>query len=110
MIFVILVTFSTLIGGIILNTFSFEFVGLIGWVINLLDIDNRQEYSVINLAFDLPPACEHPNSFTVRFTQVLFFIVSNLGPIVHVLLLFVFWVIPLTKKMQIGFFKVCEIL
>lgn len=109
-ILVILITLGTLIGGIILKTFSFEFVGLIGWAINLLDHKNKQEYSVINLAFDLPPACENPNSFTVRFTQVLFFLVSILLPIIHVLLLFVLWIVPLTKKIQIGLFKACEIL
>lgn len=109
-IFVILCTLATLIGGIILDTFSFEFVGLIGWVIDLLDINNKQQYSVINLAFDLPPACENPNSFTVRFTQVLFFLVSIFFPIIHVLLLFILWIIPLTKKIQIGLFKACEIL
>ena len=79
---VILATFITLICGLVFKTFSFDFVGLIGWVMNLLGLNHKQEYSVIDLAYDLPPSAENPNSSSIRFTQVLFFLIAIVLPIV----------------------------
>ena len=107
---VIVATLITLICGLVLKTFSFDFVGLIGWAMTLLGVDHKKEYSVIDLAYDLPPSAENPNSASIRFTQVLFFLISIVLPIVHVVLLLILWVVPLTKKIQIAIFKACEVL
>ena len=54
-----------------LISFSFNFHGLPGNALGLLDISHR-EYSVLDLS--IPESYEFPNNFTIRFTQVIYFL------------------------------------
>ena len=109
-IIILLFTLGTLISGIICKSFSFDFVGLAGWAMSLLQTPHKQEYSVIDLSIKLPGAAEFPNSFGVRFTQVLYIIISILMPIVHTISLFILWVVPMTRKAQTFLYKACEVM
>ena len=55
-----------------LISFSFNFHGLPGYALGLLDISPHREYSVLDLS--IPESYEFPNNFTIRFTQVIYFL------------------------------------
>lgn len=94
--------------GIIFKSSSFDFVGLAGWFIDLLDRPTFQEYSVIDLGTGITKASEFPDSFAVRVTQAVFFLVTIIVPYVHMVLLFFLLFYPFTKKNLLTFYYVCE--
>lgn len=96
--------------GILIKSSSFDFAGLAGWFIDLLDKPTKKAYSVIDLGIGIPDAAEFPNSFGVRITQVIFFIVTVVVPYIHMIALFFLLFLPMTKKVLLHFYYVCETL
>lgn len=96
--------------GIYVRSFGFDFVGLIGYALDMLDDPHEKEYSVIDLAIDLPNAAENPNQFTIRFTQALFILVVIIMPITHIITQTILLFVPLSKKVQRGFYVACEVM
>jgi len=96
--------------GTILDTFSFDFVGLVGWLLPMLDIDPHRAYSVLSLTTEVPPSAQEPNSFTVRFTQVVFIMTAFIFPVLHILAMFVLWLVPFKRKVQHYLHYACEVL
>jgi len=96
--------------GTALNTFSFDFVGLIGWLFPMLNIDPHREYSVLSLTGEVPSSAQEPNSFTVRFTQIVFIMTAFIVPVLHVVAMLVLWFVPFTRKIQHYLRYVCEVL
>lgn len=94
--------------GSYMKTFSFEFVGLAGWALQLLNAEQYREYSVIDLGLQLPKAAEQPNSFTIRCTQAVYVLVTNIMPLIHMICLGVVWFIPLRIKTIHFLEKMCE--
>ncbi len=70
--FITLILFTTLacvIVGEFLISFSFNFLGLAGYELELLiEYKNHREYSVLNLGVKISYVSEIPNSFSIRFT------------------------------------------
>ena len=108
--FSIFATFVLFAVGIFLNTFSLNFVGLVGYIMELLGIENIRYYSVFSIASKVIETAEDPNSFGIRFVQVLYIIIALIIPFLHVLALFILWVVPFSKRVQIYLYKTCEIL
>jgi len=96
--------------GTCLNTFSFDFVGLVGWLFPMLDIDPHREYSVLSLTQEVPPSAQEPNSFTVRFTQVVFIMTAFIVPVLHIASMLVLWLVPFKRKVQHYLRYACEVL
>jgi len=99
-----------IIMGTALNTFSFDFEGLVGWLLPMLDIDPHREYSVLTLTEEVPPSAQEPNSFTVRFTQIVFIMTAFIIPLIHVLAMMVLWFVPFPRKIQHYMRYACEVL
>ena len=57
-----------------LISFSFNFHGLAGYALGLLNISPHREYSVLDLGLSIPESYEFHNNFTIRFTQVIYFL------------------------------------
>jgi len=106
----LVVSLIMIILGTALNTFSFDFVGLIGWVLPMLGIDAHREYSVLSLTAEVPDSAQEPNSFTVRFTQIVFIMTAFVFPLIHVLAMLVLWFVPFQRKVQHYLRYVCEVL
>ena len=106
----ILVTMASLGAGMYYKSFSFAFVGLIGWVMELLGYSHVTEYSVLDLPYNLPLCAEYPNSFTIRFTQVLYYIITIIMPMVHMITMLCLWLVPMTRKLQLGIYKAAEVM
>ena len=96
--------------GISIRAFSMNFVGLTGYIMSLLDLENIRHYSVFNIASKVIETAENPNSFGIRFVQVLYIIIAMIIPFLHLICLFVLWIIPFPRKIQIYVYKLSEIL
>jgi len=96
--------------GIFSTAFSFDFVGLAGWALDLLGVSPHRKYSVVELGLKVPPSARHPNSFNVRSTQLIFFLVTIAVPAVHLLFLLALWLAPITRKVQQTLYDICTIL
>ena len=96
--------------GTVLNTFSFDFIGLAGWALPFLDINPKRAYSIISLTEEVPPSARLPNSFTVRFTQIIFILTAFVFPLMHIVAMIVLWLAPLTRKIQHYMYYTVEIL
>lgn len=107
---VLVLMFVFTIIGSVLNTFSFNFIGLAGWALPFLDINPNRAYSVITLTEEVPPSARRPNSFTVRFTQIIFILTAFVFPLLHIVSMIVLWLAPLTRKIQHYLYYVTEIL
>jgi len=106
----LVVSLIMMIFGTVLNTFSFDFVGLVGWLLPMLDIDPHRAYSVLSLTEEVPGSAQEPNSFTVRFTQVVFIMTAFIFPVLHILSMLVLWLVPLKRKVQHYLHYACEVL
>ena len=103
------ITLGCVIVGVSLLSFSFKFLGLAGYGLHLLDIKTEREYSVLDLGKQMPEASERPNSFTIRFTQLIYFLTILIFPICHLLTVIILWLVPLSRKIQKCIYTICEI-
>ena len=103
-------TLGLVILGSLLTSFSFDFYGLAGYALNLLDISPHREYSVLNLGLNIPQAYEFPNNFTIRFTQTIYFLTVFALPITHLIVVIFLWLIPFSRKIQKFLYSISEIL
>lgn len=96
--------------GMLAKSSSFDFAGLAGWLIDILDKPTKKAYSIIDLGLGIPDAAEFPNSFGVRITQFIFFIVTVVVPYIHMIFMFFLLFVPMTKKVLLKFYYFCETL
>lgn len=96
--------------GIFIKSSSFDFVGLAGWFIDLLDKPTISSYSVVDLGVGIPDCAEYPDSFAVRLTQIVFFLITIIIPYIHMFTLFFLLFLPMTKKKLLSFYYICETL
>lgn len=107
---ILFITLACVITGEFLISFSFNFLGLAGYGLELLNIKNHREYSVFNLGLKMPDASEKPNSFSIRYTQLIYFLTILIFPICHLLTVIILWLVPLSRKIQKFIYTICEIL
>ncbi len=97
----LLVLTASLIGfGGYLYSFSFQFVGAAGWILELSGQNSTNHYSVFGLGTSLPSAARDtfaPVLWTITVTYFLFTVVM---PLAHILMLIVLWVIPMKYTAQ----------
>lgn len=96
--------------GSSVNSFSFDFKGLAGWAMDLMDVSTHADYSIISLGTSIPGAAREPNSATVRFTQAIFFFITVFVPFLHIVALNLVWLVPMTRKLQDFFYQACEVM
>ena len=74
-IFISALLFATLILvllGCLTQSFSFQFHGLAGYALELLDISSYREFSIIQLGLSVRDIYENPNASEIIFTQFIF--------------------------------------
>ena len=96
--------------GSSVDSFSFDFKGLAGWAMDLMDVSTHADYSIISLGTSIPGAAREPNSATVRFTQAIFFFITVFVPFLHIVALNLVWLVPMTRKLQDFFYQACEVM
>ncbi|KAH3761596.1 Paraquat-inducible protein A [Pelomyxa schiedti] len=106
----LLTSVAFLLLGISVHSFSFEFAGAAGWLLDEIGIPTSQNYSIMSLALSLPDSSLNPNDFSVRLLQCVFLTSSVMLPILHMLTLAVMWVVPMRAKMHTAFYIFCEVL
>jgi len=65
---------------------------------------------VLSLTAEVPGSAQEPNSFTVRFTQIIFIMTAFIVPVLHIASMMILWLVPLTRKIQHYFYYACEVL
>jgi len=96
--------------GVSFVSFSFDFYGLAGWALGLLGLESHREYSVVTLGAELPDSTATPDSFKVRFIQIIFMITAFILPLLHLATLICLWVIPFTRRIQKYIMIACEVM
>lgn len=104
------VLFGLFIYGILCHSFSFKFVGLTGLALNIFNTPNEAAYTVFELAYKFPQACEFPNSPGVRFIQVIYIITAIITPLLHIISLAITLFVPMKKKVLRFMYYVIEYL
>lgn len=99
-----------LIWGMAIISFSFVFGGAAAWFLDLIGEDTTRVYSVTSIAQAVPASASNPNDFTVRLVQATFVTVTMLLPLVHLIMLFILWTIPMTRRIQRYLFVTTEVL
>jgi hypothetical protein len=100
-------TFALVVAGATVNSFNFEFSGLVGAILGDAAI---QDFSLLSLAHKMPYTTETPNSFGIRWIQVSFIFFAFIAPLCHFLVLMVLWIRPMTlygQKMTFMLAEVC---
>ena len=108
--FLLFVTLGLVIIGSNTTTFSFYFHGLAGYALNLFDIPDHRDYSVIDLGFNVPKSYEDPKDSVIIFTQVIYFLTVFAMPVAMLINVIFLWLIPLPRKAQKFFYATAEIL
>jgi len=107
---ILVLTLGTLIFGLISTSFSFSFVGLAGWALELLGEPHERQYSVIDLGTNIKKSAQFPNSFGIVFTTGLYFLVAIIMPLVHVITLIIMWLVPFSFKVQKVLYVTAEVM
>lgn len=108
--FLLVATLSVVVVGSVINSFDFEFQGLVGFLLREIKDSVVRPYSLISMGNALPDASEHPDSFGSRFIQAVFFTYAFGVPFAHLVVLFVLWVFPMVPATQRRWFHVAEVL
>lgn len=103
-------TLGVMIAGSVIDSFDFEFQGLVGWLLKEMKDDYIRPYSLISMGNSLPKASEHPGSFGSHFIQAVFFTYAFGVPVAHLVVLFFLWVLPMYPATQRKWFHVAEVL
>ena len=103
-------SFILFILGSYLTSFTFDFYGFAGYLFKLLNIESHREFSIIDFGFKFPDSYDNPNSKKIIFAQLVYFLIVIIIPILHFFSLFILWLIPLTRKIQIIIYSISEIL
>ena len=103
-------TLGLVLVGSIITSFSFNFHGLAELALELFEISSQRDYSVLELGLSVPGAAENPNSFNIRYTQIIFLLTAFAMPVAMLLTVIFVWFIPLPRRVQKIFYAIIEIL
>jgi len=84
------------VGGCFLKTFRFKFLGVMGYVLG--DPENVREYSLVSLAFALPPHSINPNTFGIHWIEFFFLVFSGVTVLLFLMTVLVLWILPMTVQ------------
>ena len=106
------ITLGLVIIGSIIQSFSFNFHGLAGYALELLDIPTHRGFSIIQLEMNERKVNEDPNSSRIIFCQFIYFLTILAIPItfIFIFILIVLWFIPMPRKYQKILYNIAEIL
>jgi hypothetical protein len=107
MVVLLLLAYAIIILGCLRTTFSFEFKGLAGY---LLQDDALTSYSVLNLGTQLPHASTTPHNSLIRWLQSCYFIYTLLMPLLFLITFLFIWLVSLTLRGQKSALVLVEIL
>eukprot|EP01137_Pigoraptor_chileana_P010360 Opistho-2@59848 len=97
------------IAGSVMQSFQFEFKGAFKLLLNFLEEDPTQSFSLVSLGVQLPDSAFDSNSFGVRFIQATWFLFAIVLPLCYLVFLLVLWLVPMTPRVQHKMFHVTEV-
>lgn len=103
------IALALVVVGVSIVSFAFHFYGLAGWALELLGGETERRYSVFTVGAAVTTSVQSI-TFTVVFTQIIFFLTAAVLPIVHLVVLIFLWLVPLTRRIQSRIYVACEVL
>lgn len=104
--FLLVFAIIVILAGSIVESFKFEFKGLAGL---FLGESATRGYSLLSVTHAIPTASETPGGVGIIWIQSVFYLVSFVIPLTHMLLMGFLWWWPLTIKTQYVVFYISEI-
>ena len=104
------ITFGLFITGLIIESFSFYFLGFVGYGINLLGYPQQRTFSIIRLGLNSREVYENPLASEIIFIQIIYFLTILPIPIAFLVNLIILWFVPMTRKNQKILYSIGEIL
>lgn len=89
--------FGFLLAGMYINTFTYEWVGLVSLGITT---DTVSDYSFISIGTGFPATTGYPNQTDVKFAQTVFMLYTIVLPLISVVFMTVLWVVPMKYVTQ----------
>ena len=96
--------------GISAQSLVFDVRGLVGWLFELMGVDPRREYSLLEMGAHVLSSAANPSSFTAILIVVIFFATAVVFPLLHLLVLIVLWLAPLSLAAQRRVYVLVEVL
>jgi hypothetical protein len=108
----LLVAFGLISWGAYSVSFAFNFKGAAGLLLKLLGEKTETSYSILSLGLALPAAAPPGghNVLGVRMIEATFFTFTVAVPLIHLLVLLMLWIVPLSFAWQRKVFVVTEVL
>eukprot|EP01088_Endostelium_zonatum_P017357 TRINITY_DN5082_c0_g1_i1.p1 TRINITY_DN5082_c0_g1~~TRINITY_DN5082_c0_g1_i1.p1 ORF type:complete len:1107 (-),score=186.33 TRINITY_DN5082_c0_g1_i1:147-3467(-) len=110
----LIISFVTLILGLLADSFRFEFKGAAGWGLGVLSSPDSSppvsSYNIIDIAGSIPAASVTPNALGIRLIQFTFIVFVICVPIIHIIGLMIVFLTPLTFTVQKRLFIILEVL
>lgn len=96
--------------GASVDTFAFEFGGLVGGILKFLHDSTVRTYSIISLAMSLPESTFYdPTQLGIHAIQACFITWTFAMPLAHITAMLVLWLVPMKPRFQQHFFHMTEI-
>lgn len=106
----LIITFVLVVLGIIAPSFSFSFLGAAGWFLEIIGQVTTSSYSIVNLALAVPASCADPKTATVIIVTAAFIACTMVLPLLHLIVMFLLWVVPMSRKVQRYMYTLTEVL
>jgi len=103
-------TLAVIVAGSLVPSFRFDFQGLAGYALSLLNLPTGQDYSLIDLGLSLPMAADKVGDPGLIMIQIAFFMFAFCIPVAHLALMAFVWHAPVTEKVQRRLFVAAECL
>ena len=104
------ITLILVVLGCVTNSFSFQFHGLAGYALELLDIPSYREFSIIQLGLSIRDIYENPKASEIIFSQFIYFFTVLAIPVTFIFIVIILWFAPLPRKRQNILYNLAEIL
>ena len=106
----LVLTIILVVWGALVNSFVFEFGGLVSLLMKGIGEDTSVEYSLITVGSAITASAQNPDGAGVIMIEVVFFIFALAVPLLHLISLLVIWLVPLKPVAQRRAFVMAEVL
>ena len=83
------ITLILVVLGCVTNSFSFQFHGLAGYALELLDIPSYREFSIIQLGLSVRDIYENPKASENIFSQFTYFLTVLAIPVTFIFIVII---------------------
>ena len=103
----ILFCVASFISGLVLDSFTLDFLGLGGFILQQVGVDSIHPYSFVTIGLQLRQGFVDSESLSAYTTQIIYMLLVIVFPAFQVVLQLYMWFAPINKRMHLLFEYVC---